>query len=277
MESIKILVTLDKNYLFPLQIMLTSLYYNSFEEKIEVYLMHRDISEMDLELVRKQCELFRFEFFPIQMNGESFQGAPVTKQYPQEMYYRLLAPCLLPNHLDRILYLDPDVLIINPIRPLWEQDFAGNLFCAASHTGKTELVNNINQVRLGTNHKYYNSGVLLMNLKTGREEITPEKIFSYAADHGRELLLPDQDILNALFGNRILEFDDYLWNYDVRNYNTYFLRSGGVSDMDWVMKNTRILHFCGKSKPWQRGYSRRFGVLYKHYIQLTRRSCIQEY
>lgn len=38
------------------------------------------------------------------------------------------------------------------------------------------------------------------------------------------------------------------------------------------MRNTAVLHFCGRSKPWQAGYFRRFGVLYKHYIQLTRRT-----
>lgn len=38
------------------------------------------------------------------------------------------------------------------------------------------------------------------------------------------------------------------------------------------MRNTAILHFCGKSKPWRPGYLRRFGILYKHYMQLTRRT-----
>lgn len=51
-----------------------------------------------------------------------------------------------------------------------------------------------------------------------------------------------------------------MWNYDARNYNNYLLRSAGVCDIDWVMKNTSILPFCGRSKPWQKGYIRRFGI-----------------
>lgn len=85
-------------------------------------------------------------------------------------------------------------------------------------------------------------------------------------------LLPDQDILNALYGRRTLQIDDSIWNYDARNYNTYLLRSGGICDMDWVMKNTAILHFCGKTKPWQKGYIHRFGLLYKHYEHVTEQS-----
>lgn len=267
----ELLVTVDKNYIPPLQVMLTSLYMNNPGEKVELYLLHSRLQEKELEPLEKQCGRLGYKFFPVKIEDSWFSQAPVTKQYPGEMYYRLLAPCFLPQKLHRILYLDPDILVINSLRPLWETDMKGRLFAAAAHTGKTNLANNINQVRLGTTHKYFNSGVLLINLDQGRKEILPEEIFQYAGEHAKELLLPDQDILNAVFGSRTLELDDYLWNYDARNYSTYLLRSGGVCDMDWVMGNTGILHFCGKTKPWQAGYIHRFGILYKHYMQINRR------
>ena len=267
----ELLVTVDKNYIPPLQVMLTSLYMNNPGEKVELYLLHSRLQEKELEPLEKQCGRLGYKFFPVKIEDSWFSQAPVTKQYPREMYYRLLAPCFLPQKLHRILYLDPDILVINSLKPLWETDMKGRLFAAAAHTGKTNLANNINQVRLGTTNKYFNSGVLLINLDQGRKEILPEEIFRYAGEHAKELLLPDQDILNAVFGSRTLELDDYLWNYDARNYSTYLLRSGGVCDMDWVMGNTGILHFCGKTKPWQAGYIHRFGILYKHYMQINRR------
>ena len=267
----ELLVTVDKNYIPPLQVMLTSLYMNNPGEDVELYLLHSKLQEKELEPLEKQCGRLGYKFFPVKIEDSWFSQAPVTKQYPREMYYRLLAPCFLPQKLHRILYLAPDILVINSLKPLWETDMKGRLFAAAAHTGKTNLANNINQVRLGTTHKYFNSGVLLINLDQGRKEILPEEIFRYAGEHAKELLLPDQDILNAVFGSRTLELDDYLWNYDARNYSTYLLRSGGVCDMDWVMGNTGILHFCGKTKPWQAGYIHRFGILYKHYMQINRR------
>ena len=113
-----------------------------------------------------------------------------------------------------------------------------------------------------------------MDLDRGRQEIKASEIFNYTREYAKELLLPDQDILNAMYGRRTLEIDDSIWNYDARNYNTYLLRSGGICDMDWVMRNTAILHFCGKSKPWQKGYIHRFGILYKHYENLTEQKLI---
>ena len=142
---------------------------------------------------------------------------------------------------------------------------------AAAHTGTTELANSVNRVRLGTDHDYYNSGVLLIDLAAGRRRIVPGEVFAYVAEHGKELLLPDQDLLNALYGDDVLPLEDVVWNYDARNYNTYLLRSGRVCDLDWVMAHTAVLHFCGKSKPWKKRYVHRFGVLYKHYMRLAAR------
>ena len=169
------------------------------------------------------------------------------------MYYRLLASHILPASLKRVLYLDPDILVINPLRPLWDLDLQGNVFAAASHIGVVDVMNGINRIRLKTEQDYYNSGVMLMDLEAARVLVQPEAIFQYVRDHENELLLPDQDVFNSL-------------------YSGYLLRSGGAYHMDWVMQHTAILHFCGKRKPWKRSYATRFAPLYKHYRQLAARS-----
>ena len=275
MDAISILSALDEHYLPQLRVLLTSLRLNEPSRSVDLYLLHSTLSEEDLSTVEQQCGAFGYGFYPVRVEDALFQNAPVTRQYPKEMYYRLLASRLLPDTLGRVLYLDPDILIINPLRPLWETELEGCLFGAAAHTGMTELANSVNRVRLSSGSDYYNSGVLLMDLAAGRREIDPEEIFAYVAAHRMELLLPDQDLLNALYGRRILPLDDALWNYDARNYNNYLLRSAGTQDVRWVMEHTAVLHFCGKAKPWKPGYIYRFGVLYQHYAQLTRRVCGQ--
>jgi len=84
-------------------------------------------------------------------------------------------------------------------------------------------------------------------------------------------VLPDQDVLNALYGNRILPLEDVLFNYDARDYSSYLLQSSGLYNVKWVMEHTVILHFCGRAKPWKAGYMYRFGLLYQHYEQLAGR------
>lgn len=271
MEPILLLTTLDENYLPQLQVLLTSVHLNNPGEIFFLYLIHSGISPEKLAQVSAQCEEYGYDFIPILVKESLFQQAPVSRQYPKEMYYRLLAPHLLPDTLSKIIYLDPDTLVINPLRPLWETSLHSSLFAAAAHSGKAQLATGVNQLRLGTQGEYFNSGVLVMNLERGREEIRPKDIFEYVREHGRELLLPDQDVLNALYGHRILPLEDVVWNYDARNFRSYLVQSGGVCDLRWVMEHTAILHFCGKEKPWKKGYIRRFGVLYQHYLQINRR------
>ncbi len=270
-DMIRLLVALDQNYLPQLQVLITSISVNNPEEEIELYLMHSAIPSEELERVARQCRALGYGFCPVKVDSSLFQDAPVTKRYPQEMYYRLLAPHLLPEHLNRILYLDPDILVINSLRPLWEIDLNGRLFAAASHTGVTEIANSVNRIRLGTDSDYFNSGVLLMDLNQCRKEILPDEVFAFSAAHSTSLLLPDQDILNAMYGSRILPLDDAVWNYDARNYKRYLVCSSGKADLDWVISHTAILHFCGRAKPWKPGYPYRFGILYKHYARLTQK------
>ena len=163
--------------------LLTSLALNNPGEKFELILLHSGISGAALEGTARRCSAYGWSFSPLLVEDALFEGAPVTKQYPKEMYYRLLAPELLPERHERALYLDPDILVINPIRELWETDLRGRLFAAASHTAVSELANGVNQLRLGTEHEYFNSGVLLMDLAADRREILPADIFSYVGEH----------------------------------------------------------------------------------------------
>ena len=268
-QPMEILVTLDENYLPQLRVMLASLLFHD-PGPHRIHLIHRSMPEEKLRELSRWLEARGCTLAALTVPHRLFAEAPVTKRYPQEMYYRLLAGEILPPEVETVLYLDPDILIINPVTPLWDLDCQGKTFAAAAHTGKTELANDINRIRLGTEGKYFNSGVMRMDLKLARERVRPEEIFRFVREHPEKLLLPDQDVLNSLYGSDIYELDDAVWNYDARRYSNYLLRSGGAADTSWVIAHTAVLHFCGSAKPWKPRYPYRFGVLYQHYQQLER-------
>lgn len=264
-----ILVTLDSNYIFPLKVMLKSLFINNRKNSFSIYLMHSSLKDYEIEDLNDYIEKHGSKLIVVYVDDDYFKDAPTIFYYTKEMYYRLLAYKLLPDNIDRILYLDPDTLIINPVDELYNTDLEGYLFAAAYHD--VISFKEINKIRLNQYKikAYYNSGVLLMNLKLQRQRIDAQTIFDFVEKNRSKLIMPDQDVLNALYSKQIKTLDEKLYNYDVRYYRYYKLMSGGVWDMDRVIKNTVILHFCGKKKPWKKDYNGRFHALYKHYEKLA--------
>lgn len=267
-----ILVTLNANYLKPLKVMLTSLFLNNPGEKITIYLMHSSLTKEEIKEVEDFIEKHNQALEEVQADPDIFSDAPVVKHFSVEMYYRLLAYKFLQESLDRILYLDPDILIINDLRELYDEDIDGYLYAAAYHDRAS--VREINRLRLKPYEidAYYNSGVLLMNLEEQRKRIKEEELYEFVELNKKKLILPDQDIINGLYSRDIKDIDEVLYNFDARFYHYYKLKSKNEVDMDYVIKNTSIIHFCGKKKPWHDNYTGKFHSLYKHYERLTERA-----
>lgn len=139
-----ILVTLDRNYLQPLRVMLGSLYLNNPGQVFDVYLVGDGLTAEDLAGLEALCAPCG-ALHPVEVPAELFAGAPVVRYYSRAMYYRLLAAQFLPQTLDRVLYLDPDILVINPLRPLYDTNLEGKLMAASVHRGLTDISSRVNQ------------------------------------------------------------------------------------------------------------------------------------
>ena len=270
-RTLEIVVTCDEGYLGPLRTMLLSLRANNRAESIRVWLLHRGIPQVALESLAVFCGHIEIELAPRMVDQALFAHARSSERYPQEMYYRMLAPHVIDANIDRALYLDPDILIINPLTPLFDIELGDCAFAAASHTDAIHPATALNNARLNTSELYFNTGVILMDLPCAKALIDPDEIFAFAMEHERKLLFPDQDIFNALYGERTLPVPDQVWNYDARKYPDNIIRTGGEATLDWVMNNTAILHFCGRDKPWAPKHRGQFAALYKHYATLARR------
>ena len=165
-----ILVTLDRNYLPPLRVMLGSLLRNDPGETFEIYAIGDGLLPEDWAALEELCA-GRGRIHPLEVPADLFADAPVARYWTRAMYYRLLAAELLPRSLDRVLYLDPDILVINPVRALYDTDLEGDLMAAATHTGLLAgITDPVNRLRLENYEAeaYYNSGVLVMDLSAMR-------------------------------------------------------------------------------------------------------------
>lgn len=261
-----ILVTLNRNYVSQLIIMIRSLLKSNKGVTFNIYIAHSSLTAEDFERIKREEGFENISFIDILMDNRPLGDAPITERYPEEMYYRLIAPRYLPKNLKRILYLDPDTVVINSLEKLYNTSFEGNLFVAASHT--ESYLKRINNSALAAEKEepYINSGVMLMNLELLREELDVQELLDYVKDNREHLWLPDQDIISGVYGKRIKLVDAMIYNLSERLlilYNIHPQNEEEPITLEWVRKNTSIIHYCGDNKPWEDKYIGKLDAFYK--------------
>lgn len=260
-----ILVTLDANYLFCLNTMLCSLLHSNPGRYFRVYLLQSSVE--DEQVVETRHILGSTgELILLRADETGLEDAPTTARYPKEIYYRIFAARYLPESLDRVLYLDPDIIVNGSLDALYALPMDHYYFAAASHVG--ELLSRFNQLRLdmGDNDPYINSGVMLMNLERLRAEQDEDAVFRFMHEHKKSLLLPDQDVISGLYGSRIYPLDPFRYNMTERLYARHAPFEKEL-DLDWVRQNAVIIHYCGRNKPWKDNYIGQLGIFYQEALE----------
>ena len=258
---------MNEGYLGALNFMLKSLFETNPDEKFTIYLLYADISDVKRSSLKNFIAGEGHTLIPIHIEPELFAQAPLLRHYTKEMYFRLLAHQVLPDKLERILYLDPDIVAINPISEFYRTDFDGHCFVAAEHEITGKILRIFNNLRLGTLKAkgYYNAGVLLMNLTQLRKEDRANGLLPFIKKKKRRLFLPDQDILNVLYWDSIKSVDSFHYNYDPRRFE---LLHKGRKALEKIRRNTVFIHYCGGEKPWNKDYKRTLGCFYQKYAQM---------
>jgi len=261
-----ILVTLNSNYLNVLIVMLKSLAYNNRRKKFEVYVMNSSLTLDDINYLKNNV-FKNINIIDLKVSNEELSDAPVTKRYPKEMYYRILASYYLPKKVDKILYLDPDLVVINSIDKLYNMKLDNYYFAAATHIWG--LLQTFNRIRLNMRRDsiYINSGVMLINVKLLRREQNRNDVYNFINKNRGKLMLPDQDVISGLYANKIFPLDSYVYNLTEKLIVSKRLLPN-ISD-DWIRENTVIIHYCGKNKPWNKKYKGRLDKFYNFYDKMN--------
>lgn len=237
------------------------------DERIDVYVIHSDLTDTNIQLLNDFIKRYNAKLHIITISEDTFKHAPLSIHISKESYYRLAAWKLLPEDMERILYLDGDLIVTKSLRPLYEESFRSpnnqieNYFIVCEGTGVSQKEWKVyDTLQIPRESLYFNSGVILMNLELLRREVNPQLIFDYIAEHVRELKYHDQDTLNALFYNRCKYVDWHVWNQTV----IHIKDSREAAER---LEKAAIIHYAGSSKPWQYNYNSWFMNLFWEYAR----------
>lgn len=249
-----LLISICESFLTPAKVMLYSL--SRFHEDIDVYLLYGSLTEeeiRDLELfLINKCNA---KLHPVCASG-FFTNVPLSSRYKKpELYYRLLAPYLLPAELDRVLYLDADIIINGSLEKFYNQSFEDSY--AAVVRDRFENIDKVvllkEKLGLKKEDVYFNSGVMLFNLGLFREKIKLEDIMALIEEKRDALRYFDQDVLNCLLKDHKklcgLEYNTQAYPFD--QYT--------LSDIKAI---ATVVHYTGIPKPWDPDYEGTLDFLY---------------
>ena len=168
-------------------------------------------------------------------------------------YYRLLLTELLPNNIDKVIYLDSDIIVRHSLEDMYRTDIE-NIAVAVVPDMDEGSIQKFNYLRYEQRLGYFNSGVLLINLKYWRKHNLLNEYIIFATQYPERLKFHDQDVLNYVLreSKKVLPL-----KYNVQD--GFFKKN---PNMSWVYEDELreainepyVVHFtCGRNKPWIKG------------------------
>lgn len=270
-RNMNILLAINNKYIEQVIVLLKSMLKSNPNEKFHVYILNKCLNQKEKNRILQKVNSNNMEINFIKVAKEEIDQFPVyEKRYPVEIYFRLYATKYLPKEIDRILYLDVDIVVINSLHDLYHTDFENNLFIGTTHIRKA--IHKFHEVRLGLKEEnvYVNTGVLLMNLKELRKIPIESEVESFIHKNKKRLMLPDQDILSTLYGDRIKLMDPLKYNLGDRGLKLYNYNHSKKIDLEWVRENAIIIHYYGRNKPWNKQYKGILNVFYDEIYHLEK-------
>lgn len=242
-----ILVSSNTNYLGITVTMLHSLSLHGGEKDVKVWFLYRDIDEEKriwfVENVRHYCG---FDVVFVEIDAKMFaalDGPIYIKHISVETYFRLIAQFVLPKDVDRVLWLDSDLIIKGDIRDFYSQNIDDVALVASSNTQDDSInASLVKRLKLPHDYVYFNAGVILFNLAYLRANTSLDCILNFCSEHTDDILLQDQDLLNMLYYNKARVYTDCKYNCIVN----------GLSKEERIrVDDAVVVHYAGWQKPWK--------------------------
>ena len=257
---IHIALTFDDKYWAPAYALMRSVCLFTYRRKdIAFHLFHRSLSDTHRAALEQITTEFgaTLNFYDIDQNP-GFVSIAARARYNTRLsnivYARILFAQLLPPGITRLLYLDCDMLVRVPIERLYDRDMQGFPLAAVPDYNGAQIITGRsltdNRGIFDVAMRYFNAGLLLIDMNKWRDMHILEK-FEAAIDDGTlAKIYYDQDFLNLAFKENWLELDN-LWNF-VNPRQTH------------EVLNPHILHYTGDRKPWLVKPKVAFASLYRH-------------
>lgn len=244
----------DRKYVIPTTVAITSLICNKNPDtNYTIYIITVGLSELEIEKFYEFKEN-NIDIHIIRASIKKFEGLQKHHYVTSVCYLKFDLPDLIP-HEEKIIYMDSDVIIQKDLTNLFEINIK-DYYAAAIRD--LPLIDNSLNIK-----NYFNSGVVLLNLKLMRENDISSVLLNIAKSKYK-LTYQDQDCLNICFDEKVKLLSliyNYFYSFFLQYRKTYTIEyinkcfGTNYSSYDDIKKDSYIIHLVGYDKPWDYSYN----------------------
>ena len=273
-NKINIVFASDNNYAQHTAVAMASVLVNTkVPQKIQFYLIDDEIQQENKEKIIKTVQNLGGNIEFIKIKNSKLEDCYVSGELSRASYFRLDIANILDESIEKIIYLDCDLLVYDDIEKMWQLDMGGKPVAATCDLGIMASARVRKQknkfIGLPFDTPYFNAGVLIMDLKKWRDGNYAEAIIALATQN--KYPNHDQDALNKFFMNNWQEIP-LRWDVIPPVFNLFFkivtkpdLRKKAIE----AKLNPAIFHYAGGYKPWEYEIHEGFNDKYYEYLKLT--------
>ncbi len=247
-----IVFSVDNNFVQQLSVTIASILLNSKkDDKFMFYVLDGGIFDINKKEIEKLNSIKTFNIKYLKINPKAFEKCPIFAHFSKATYYRFKLPSLINS--DKVLYMDCDILVQKSLSELYNTSLDDNYAIAVEDItvkNKFRLKKNLNV------KKYFNAGIMLLNLEKMRKDNIENKCFDFVEKYPEKITWVDQCVLNAVFKEQV--------KFTNEKYNLIYIR--GLKD---YKKDAVIVHFAGGDKPWTLGIFHPCKMEYYYYLSKT--------
>ncbi|XZF13827.1 glycosyltransferase family 8 protein [Chitinophagaceae bacterium MMS25-I14] len=256
MNNIHIAIAFDQNYLPQFHALLASILTNNKGHNLEIHCIATGVSADQLETIKSIVAVRGGIVHFYEIDKDFAARFVLSNNWTMAVYYRLFFPFLVPEHVHRLLYIDTDTLVVNDLEKLYNEQIEDYPVGAVyDNYVKTQPLIGITEPE-----QYFNSGMLLINLRLWKAQKISEKAFDYLLQYPERIRFVDQCALNAVLQNN--------WKKLPIKYNlmtSYIPLHMNTGQKKEFIKDKTLLHFT-LQRPWHYLCEHPYRSLYKKYL-----------
>ncbi|MDC0584662.1 glycosyltransferase family 8 protein [Bacteroidales bacterium] len=248
-SCIHLAFAINDKFTLPLATLLESIFATNKNNQLSIHVFAENLVPKNKNKIESIVKQYNATFNYHNITIDDFSGIKIYDRFSLAAYYRLIMPSKLEQHTDKFLYLDADIIVNGDLTPLWNTDLEKYAFAATDDLVAIEC-KRYDRFNIPRNYSYFNSGVLLINIKNWISNDITQKAIEYLRNN--ECPFVDQDALNAVAYELRLPLPP-IWNQQI---GLYFVKKEFITsvyaeaDYAEAIKKPIIIHFNGKEKPW---------------------------